>query len=102
MKNLLLAFAFIGFISTSSFATKTILSSTTTTNVCGDDKKCDKKDCKHDTKECKDYKKASSKDTKKTSCEMKGNAKKACCSADKAKTCDKSKAATKEESKEEK
>ncbi len=99
MKNLLLAFAFIGFISASSFATTTIVKSNSSKEVYGDDKKCDKKDCKHDTKECKAYKKDATKDSK-SSCAMKGDAKKACCSANKAKSCDKDKTPSKEESKE--
>ena len=47
MKKLLLAFAFIGFLATSSFATTTVLTSSFDVELCDDDKKCDKKSCKN-------------------------------------------------------
>lgn len=82
MKNLLLAFAFIGFMVT-SYATTTTSVSTVMTECDGDDK-CDKKDCKHDTKACADHKKSSKKECKK------GDAKKSCCSKDAKKDAKKS------------
>mgnify|MGYP000321149077 CR=1 FL=1 len=49
MKNLLLAFAFIGFMAT-SYA-NTITSSTSKVMFeCDEDDKCDKTDCKHENK----------------------------------------------------
>lgn len=97
MKKLLLAIAFIGFIATSSFAANTALTTSFDTVQC-DDKDCDKKDCKHDKKTCKkgDAKKAccaKKGDSKKACTAEKASAKKACCSKDKAKSCNKAKAA---------
>ena len=63
MKNLLLAFAFIGFMVT-SYATTTTTSVSTVMTECDGDDKCDKKDCKHDTKACADHKKSSKKECK--------------------------------------
>ena len=90
MKNLLLAFALIGFIATSSFATTTLVNSNSEIEFCADDKKCDKKDCKHKKKKCK-------KGDKKACCAKKEAAKKSCCSKDKAKSCSKGKASEKKE-----
>ena len=50
MKKLLLAFALIGFIATSSFASSTVVKTSSEIEFCDDDKDCDKKDCKHDKK----------------------------------------------------
>tara|TARA_B100000809_G_C15081558_1_gene509826 strand:- start:1103 stop:1387 length:285 start_codon:yes stop_codon:yes gene_type:complete len=86
MKRLLLAFAFFGFLATSSFATTPVLTSIFGVELCEDDEKCSKKDCKNN-------KKASTlkKEDKKT-CAKGDSAKKSCCSKDKAKTCSKGKA----------
>ncbi len=96
MKKLLLAFAFIGFLATSSFATATAISTSFDTVQCDDDKDCDKKDCKHDKKTCKKGDKATCKKGDKKACcsKDKAAAKKACCSKDKAKACAKKKAST--------
>jgi len=61
MKNILLAIAFVGFM-TSSYATTTIVSSSENSISC-EGNKCNKKDCKHKSKECK------KKDTKKSCCQ---------------------------------
>ena len=95
MKNLLLAFAFIAFISTTTNASTTIIKTSSEVEFCEDGKKCDKKDCKHNKKDCKTSKKECSKAEKKGSCDKKD--KKACCDKSKAKSCDKSK--SKKESK---
>jgi hypothetical protein len=62
MKKLLLAFVFIGFLVTSSFATTASISSSFGVEFCDDDK-CDKKDC--DKKSCKKGDKKASKDKSK-------------------------------------
>jgi hypothetical protein len=83
MKKIILAFAFIGFLATSSFAISTDITSSFDVEFCEDDKKCDKKSCtkKGDKKACK-----------------KGT-KKACCSKAKAKSSSKEKAQLKKEAK---
>lgn len=95
MKNLLLAFALIGFMVT-SYATTTTSTSTVMIECDGDDK-CDKKDCKHDKKSActsKDSKKACTGKDAKKSCAKK-DAKKSCCSKkDGKKSCSKDKKAT--------
>ena len=50
MKKLLLAFTIIGFIATSSFATETVIKTSSDIEFCDDcdGKDCKKKDCKHD------------------------------------------------------
>ena len=90
MKKLLVAFAFIGFLATSSFAASTVLASSFDVEFCDDDKNCTKKDCKHDKKACtakKDCKKGDKK-----ACAAKSDAKKSCCSKkDGKKSCSKGK-----------
>ena len=88
MKKLLVAFAFIGFLATSSFAASTVLTSNFDVEFCDDDKNCTKKDCKHNKKACTAKKECKKGDKK--AC-TKANAKKACCSKDKAKSCSKGK-----------
>jgi len=80
MKKLLLAFALIGFIATSSFASTTIVKASSETVLTEDgdgDKKCTKKDCKHNTKECTAAaKKECKKGDKKSCCANKATASK--------------------------
>ncbi len=69
MKKLLLAFALIGFITISSYASSTIIKTTANIEYNNDgdgDKKCVKKDCKHKTKECVAYKKECTTSTSKS------------------------------------
>ena len=95
MKKLLLAFAFIGFLASSTIASTVALSTSFDTVMCDDDKNCDKKDCKHNKKKCKKGdKKACKKGDKKACCSKKVEAKKTCCSKDKAKSCKKGKTST--------
>ena len=79
MKKLLLAFALIGFIATSSFASATIVKTNSETVLfedCDGDK-CTKKDCKHKSKECTaSAKKDCKKGDKKACCAKKGTASK--------------------------
>jgi len=84
MKKLLLAFALIGFMAT-SYAATAVLPTTNTEMTEGEPDKCDKKDCKHDSKECANKKKACKKGDKKEC--KKSDAKKACCSKDAKKSC---------------
>ena len=79
MKNLLLAFALIGFMVT-SYSTTTTSTSTVMIECDGDDK-CNKKDCKHDKKSActtKDAKKSCAKKDAKKSCCSKKDGKKSC------------------------
>jgi hypothetical protein len=96
MKKLLLAFAFIGFLATSSFANTSVLTTSFDVELCDDDEKCDKKDCKKNKKAC------TAKKGDKKACTKGASAKKACCSKDKAKTCSKGKAKAKKEATEKK
>jgi hypothetical protein len=80
MKKLLLAFALIGFIATTSFATSTELKANAEVEFC-DDKGCDKKSCDHKKGTAK---KECTKGDKKACCKTaKAGDKKACCSKDK-------------------
>ncbi len=90
MKKLLLAFAIIGFIATSSFAVPTAINVASDVEWC-DDKDCDKKDCKHN-KKATASKKACTKGAKACCAKATAEGKKACCSKGTAKSCDKSKA----------
>ena len=104
MKNLLLAFLFIGFVTVSSYAAPTVLSTGAEIEFCEDGKKCTKKDCKHAKKSCKASKKeCSKKASAKACCSKKASEGKKCCASASAKTCSKSKEKagnTKEENKE--
>jgi hypothetical protein len=91
MKKLLLAFAFIGFLVTSSFATTSIITSSFDVELCDDDKNCSKKDCK-DNKEASTAKKGNKK-----ACSKGTSAQKSCCSKDKSKSCSKGKTKAKKE-----
>ena len=74
MKKLLLAFALIGFIATSSYASTTTIETSAGIEFCEDDKKCDKKGCKHDKKATASKKSCSK--GKKSCCASKGGASK--------------------------
>ena len=89
MKNLLLAFAFIGFMVT-SYASTSIVESSNDIVLCDHGDKCDKKGCKHDSKKCSKDKKA---------CCKKEKTKKACCKKDAKKSCTKKEKTEKTEKK---
>lgn len=76
MKKLLLAFALVGFIATSSFASATIVKTSSEIEFCDDDKDCDKKDCKHDKKATASKKECSKASGKKSCCASKASASK--------------------------
>ncbi len=96
MRNLLLAFLFLTFVVSASVARTKVIKNHKIEVYGDDDKKCNKKNCKHKTKECADHKKECKKGEKKTCCAKKDKAKNSCCAKGKAKSCNKSKSSLKE------